>query len=309
MSINNSSAPTTCETNQLLDTLVVDHPWLERRVLRYAHQGGAKEAPSSTMFAFRQAIANGADALEMDVHRTADGHLVVCHDESIDRTTQLSGRIDDLTLAELREADNAYWWAPGHQAVVGLTASDYPLRDRAVQDPSLRVALLTEVLEEFPDTILNFDIKGGKNPYEDQLADCLLAYERTNDVIVASFHDDRLVRFRAAAPSIHTSAAMQESWTIGGALQHGHSPSIPAGIVALQIPFRFEHNGPPLFDANFVEAAHQHGLAVHVWTIDEPEEMQLLLTLGVDGIISDRPSVLTSVCEKFGASRATRVGE
>ena len=69
-----------------------DNPWLERRVLAYAHQGGAKEAPSSTLYALRQAVANGADALELDVHRTSDGHLVVCHDATVDRMGEENGR-------------------------------------------------------------------------------------------------------------------------------------------------------------------------------------------------------------------------
>ena len=93
----------------------MSNPWLRRRVLNYAHQGGAKEAPSSTMHAFRTAVANGADALEMDVHATADGELVVCHDATLDRTTEGTGRIADHPLAHLRKLDNAHWFVAGHE--------------------------------------------------------------------------------------------------------------------------------------------------------------------------------------------------
>src|ERR1700687_756037 len=104
------------------------NPWLDRRVLNYAHQGGAREAPSSTLFALHRAVAAGADALELDVHDTADGHLVVCHDETVDRTTDGKGPIADLTLADLQSLDNAYWWVPGEVVAHGRPDADYPLR-------------------------------------------------------------------------------------------------------------------------------------------------------------------------------------
>ena len=87
--------------------------WLGRRVVAYAHQGGAWEAPSSTIYAIERALDAGATALELDVHATADRRLVVCHDETVDRTTNGAGQICELTLAELGELDNAHWWAPG----------------------------------------------------------------------------------------------------------------------------------------------------------------------------------------------------
>ena len=101
----------------------------------------------------------GADALELDVHCTADGILVVCHDTTVDRTTPSTGPISAFTLAELRDLDNAHWWSPGHDAVVGLPESDYELRGRFRHDRSLGIATLAEVLDEFTGTFLNFDIK------------------------------------------------------------------------------------------------------------------------------------------------------
>jgi glycerophosphoryl diester phosphodiesterase len=285
----------------------VDNPWLERRVLNYAHQGGAREAPSSTMHSFHQAIEKGATGLEMDVHLTADDVLVVCHDETIDRTTQLTGRIDELTYEQLLQADNAYWWAPGHQAIHDLAEYEYPLRGRAPEDTACGVARLTEVLDAFPDVYLNFDIKGGRAPYEARLAETLRAYDRSTDVIVASFSDVSLQRFRNLAPEIHTSSALQESWDIALSLPRAGAPfnasssvhvPIPDGVVAMQIPFRLEPGGAALFDADLVERIHQVGLALHVWTIDDPQEMQVLLDLGVDAIITDVPSVLTKVLAK-----------
>src|SRR5207248_10249618 len=124
----------------------VTNPWLERRVLNYAHQGGAKEAPSSTLFAIRQAIANGAHAIELDVHATADGEIVVCHDPTVDRTTQSTGRIAELTLDHIRQLDNAYWWVPGE--VVhhdpAMPTVDYIHRAKAPEDHAFGIATLHE---------------------------------------------------------------------------------------------------------------------------------------------------------------------
>src|SRR5579872_468204 len=124
----------------------VVNPWLDRRVLGYAHQGGAREGPSSTLWAMERAVAAGADALELDVHATADGQLVVCHDATVDRTTDGTGAIAALTLAELADLDNAYWWVPGEVVAPGRPDIDYVYRGRAMFETSLRVATLREVL-------------------------------------------------------------------------------------------------------------------------------------------------------------------
>jgi glycerophosphoryl diester phosphodiesterase len=155
---------------------MVSNPWLDRRVLNYAHQGGAREAPSSTLLALRQAVAAGADALELDVHATADRQLVVCHDATVDRTTNAAGPITSFTLAELQALDNAYWWVPGEVVAPDRPEAEYVYRGRAPLDPSLRVAALREVLEEFPHVFLNLDIKQtapAVEPYEADLADIL----------------------------------------------------------------------------------------------------------------------------------------
>ena len=124
-----------------------DNPWLERRVIAYAHQGGAKEAPSSTLYAMRRALVNGATGLELDVHATSDGQLVVCHDSTLGRTTNATGEIAGLALDEVRRRDNAYWFVPGEGATRGRPVGDYALRGRAPDDRELCVATLSEVIE------------------------------------------------------------------------------------------------------------------------------------------------------------------
>jgi glycerophosphoryl diester phosphodiesterase len=231
----------------------------------------------------------------MDVHLTADGTLVVAHDSTVDRTTPAQGRIDEFTLEELRALDFAYWWAPGHDAVTGLADHAYPLRGRSAENPELGVTLLSEVLRAFPDTFLNLDIKGGRLPYEQELADLLRAYGRTTDVIVASFHDEQLQRFRVIAPDICTSTAAGESFAIAAAITQGQHLDLPASVVALQVPYRFSPDADPLFDATFIDAAHERGLAMHVWTIDDEPEMRSVLQTGVDGVMTDVPTLLERV--------------
>jgi glycerophosphoryl diester phosphodiesterase len=280
----------------------VTNPWLERRVLNYAHQGGSREAPSSTLLALRQAVAAGADALELDVHATADGHLVVCHDATVDRTTNGSGAIAAMTLDELRRLDNAYWWVPGEVVAPGRPDVEYVYRGKAPSDPSLLVATLGEVLDEFDGVFLNLDIKQtapAVKPYEATLADLLREYGRTDDVIVASFNDAATEAFAAAAPEVNTSAGTLATAGFWQAVQQGVEPPATRHV-ALQVPPAYE--AVPIVDERFVAAAHRQGVAVHVWTIDEPDEMARLLDLGVDGIMTDRPTVLEAVLEERGAA-------
>jgi glycerophosphoryl diester phosphodiesterase len=280
----------------------VANPWPERRILGYAHQGGAREAPSSTLYAFRQALAAGATGLEMDVHATADGQLVVCHDSTVDRTTNSTGRICALTLDELRRLDNAYWFVPGEVAAKGRPDEDYPLRGRAPEDPELRIATLREVLEAFEGVFLNLDIKQtapNVTPYEEPLARLLADFGRTDDVIVASFTDAATEAFSALSPAVSTSAGMGGAGSFFAAVRN-HSAPPATRHHAIQVPTRFGLT--VIVDEDFVVLAHENSLAVHVWTIDEPEDMNRLVDLGVDGIMSDRPSVLSEVLARRGVA-------
>jgi glycerophosphoryl diester phosphodiesterase len=282
--------------------------WLERRVIAYAHQGGAWESPSSTLHAIRHALDAGATAIELDVHATSDGELVVCHDATVDRTTEARGTIASFNLEQLRRMDFSYWWIPGADVTPGRPASEYPFRGRAPADRSFGIATLREVLEQFPGVVLNLDIKQTAPvvpPYEDALARLLSEFGRVDDVIVASFLDAATDAFRAAAPSVPTSAgtvATAEAWR---AVQAGEPmPDLPA--VAYQVPER--QGDLVVVDERFVEAAHRGGKAVHVWTVNDATAMERLLALGVDGIISDLPTTLCRVLARSGAAWHGRCG-
>ncbi len=273
--------------------------WPERRVIAYAHQGGAWEAPSSTLYAIAAALEVGASAIELDVHATADGRLVVCHDPTVDRTTDGKGQIAELTYAELRALDNAYWWAPGADVSPGLEPDRYPFRGRAPADRRFGIALLEEVLEAFPGVLLNLDIKQtapAVAPYEETLAALLRRFGRVDDVIVASFIDQATEVFSSYAPEIPTSAGTAAVANFFQSVRAGEEPAAMAHV-ALQVPATY--SGVTLVDEAFVDAAHHQDLVVHVWTIEEEAEMERLCRLGVDGIITDRPSALVGVLERL----------
>ena len=281
------------------------NPWLDRRVIAYAHQGGAWEAPSSTLFAIRRALASGATAIELDVHATADGELVVCHDATVDRTTDGHGRIAEMTLDQLRRLDNAYWFVEGAGAVTGRPDEAYVHRGRAPDDPELGIATLDQVLTAFPGVVLNLDIKQtGPDvaPYEEALARLLAEHERRDDVIVASFLDTATAAFQEADPVVPTSAGTLATAAFWRALHQGERPRAD-GFVALQVPER--HGDLVVVDQEFVSAAHDCGIAVHVWTVNDADSMGRLLDVGVDGIISDVPAVLGPVLQARGVAWAT----
>ena len=279
--------------------------WLDRRVLAYAHQGGAWEAPSSTLFAIRSAIGLGATGIELDVHATLDRQLVVCHDASVDRTTNGSGHISELTLAQLRNLDNAHWWAPGADVTPGLPVGEYPLRGRVPGDPELGIATLVEVLELLdghPEVVLNLDIKGTApdvQPYEDLLAATLADFDRTQGVIVTSFHDSAVRAFSEIAPGVDMAAGPLASAEFWRDVQAGVQPAeLP--YAALQVPISYA--GYTVVDERFVASAHRQGVAVHVWTINEEKEMDRLVDLGVDGIITDLPALLVGLLARKGVA-------
>ncbi len=271
-------------------------------MLAYAHQGGAWEGPSSTLFAMRRALEAGAQAIELDVHGTRDGHVVVCHDPTVDRTTNGTGPIAELTLAEIKALDSAFWFIPGADVTSGRPASAYPYRGRAATDPEFTIATLDEVLEAFPGVILNLDIKQSSPavaPYERAVADLLAKHGRSDDIIVTSFDDAITETFSSFAPAVPTSAGTGTTAEFWRAVNHDEQPP-EMRAVAFQVPERYETT--VIVDRRFVDAAHRLGAAVHVWTVNDTESMERLLDLDVDGIMTDVPTELMRVLEGRGVA-------
>jgi glycerophosphoryl diester phosphodiesterase len=187
----------------------VDNPWL--KPLNVAHQGGEIEAPSDTLYAFKTARQKGADVIETDVHLTADGRVVVLHDETVDRTTNGTGSVEQMTLAEIKRLDAAYWFIEGAGTVhdPGRAASDFTWLGVATGDErppkgfeanDFTIPTLDELLEAFPNVWLNIELKptvAMTGQLEAAVAELLRAHGRTDDVIVASFNDHPLELFKA----------------------------------------------------------------------------------------------------------------
>lgn len=295
-----------------------DHPWLEQRVLNIAHAGGGTEAPVNTLYAYKRATDIGADLIELDVHSTADGELVVIHDSTVDRTTDGTGRVEDMTLDEIQELDAAHWFVPGRSAVPDLPEDEYPLRGARYGDVEVpgyepedfRVPTVAETFEAFPETPMIIEIKGTDDDIDSYLrtgrylAEFLNEEGRT-DVIVASFNDAVVRDFHDHAPQIGTAPG------VTGVAQYlflGIQP--PDHTVALHIPVRYE--GIPLATRWFIQRAQSDGYAVHVWfsgtAPDDEETYRQVLNACADGLMASKPTLFEEILEEEGIERPGQPG-
>jgi glycerophosphoryl diester phosphodiesterase len=254
------------------------------RTLVIAHQGGDGVWPGDTMFAFEQAVDIGADVLEMDAHITQDGRIVLMHDEEVDRTTDGTGLIEDLTLEELKRLDAAYDWSIDGGAT-------FPFRGQGILVPTL-----DEVFEKFPQMRYVIEIKLTRDPIEGPLCVLLRKYKMEDKVVVASFHDDVMKNFRAICPEVATSASRTEVRNyvlLGKALLWGfYFPQFQT----IQPPWNPEDSlGIRIMTERFVRESHTKNIRVEPWTVDDPELMKQYIEWGVDGIITDRPDLMVEV--------------
>jgi glycerophosphoryl diester phosphodiesterase len=287
------------------------NPWLvgDADPLNYAHRGGVIDFPENTLYAYKEAALAGVDVLEMDVYQTLDNQLVIIHDLDVDRTTNGSGNIRDLTLAQLRGLDAAYWFVQGVGTPHDATDEQYLFRGIATgQRPpppgyraeDFRIPTLEEALMAFPDELLNVELKpdlDGVGNYEQQIAETLIRYGRFDDVIAASFVDEAANRFKAVAPCIHTSVPLDQATTlILGSLGDAVMPPVPEHV-SFQVPpdtsqVQQVPDGITVVTPDMIKDSHDVGLAVQVWTINECEQMLELISLGVDALMTDRPILL-----------------
>lgn len=239
--------------------------------IAFAHRGGAREAPENTMEAFRYAASLGFGYFETDAQLTADGIPIAFHDPQIDRVTDRTGAISDMTWDELRDLTI-------HREING----------------GGHLATIQQLLEELPRHFFNIDAKSAE--VVAPLVDTVVAANALNRVCFASFFDHRLGTIRKlGGPETCTSAGPFEVATsfvqslFGRASATGRPQQVPSRV------YKF-----PVVTKRFVDFAHEMGSHVHVWTIDDTNEMHRLLDLGVDGIMTDRPTVLRQVLIERG---------
>jgi glycerophosphoryl diester phosphodiesterase len=245
-------------------------PFLAGGPLVIAHRGASGVESEHTISSYRRALADGAEVLELDVHRSRDGAIVVSHDASLERTFSVARVIADSDLPALR-------------AELG--------RRFPAADPATLLPTLDEVLVAFPRARLNIELKDDSSALADAVAAAIERHGRSDDVLVASFHGDALARFRAASHGqVATSASLREAARFYVCYLFD-VPCRPE-FEALQVPTRLRSSWPRvrLDSPEFVAFAHRHGLAVQYWTIDDPGEMTRLLAAGADGIMTNYPA-------------------
>ena len=240
-----------------------------------AHRNGRALVPGNTFEAAINALNVGAHVLEIDVHLTADNVLVVRHDAVIDTTTNGSGRIAQMTVAQIQAFD------------VGFHEVDYP---DLVAPPGIKVPTLKSLFERMPENRYLIELKPLETAAADELCRLIAGYDLADQVVVASFHDSVLVYFREICPTVLTSLGEGEaSWLfVLSKLGLGHLYNSPG--YSVQLPM-FE-KGMAIVTPGLVRAIHQLNMRVEVWTINDPQTMQELMDMGVDSIITDRPDIL-----------------
>lgn len=253
------------------------HPYLDwPGPIAFAHRGGTSVAPENTVPAFDAAVALGYRYLETDVHLSADGALVAFHDTDLARTCGVARRIADLTVEQLAEIR------------VGGVAE---------------IPLMSDLLERYPDARYNIDCKS--DAAVEPLVQLIRDHDALDRICLGAFSHARLTRLRSAlGPRLLTCMSPQEvaSLRLTGRLRPRLTPDVQR---VAQVPVRYGRpsgrGGLTVVTPGFLRAARRAGAAVHVWTINDAEEMHRLLDLGVDGIMTDRPETLRTVLEARGA--------
>jgi glycerophosphoryl diester phosphodiesterase len=262
-----------------------------RRPLVMAHRGGAGLWPENTMYAFSRAVEMGVDVLEIDMHSTADGALVVIHDPTVERTTDGTGRVNSLTLAQLKALDAGYRWSNGQDGM-------FPFRGQGITVPTLQ-----EVFKAFPDVRFNIDIKQEQPSLVQPFCRMIRESGMANKVMVASFKPEVLEAFRRECTGVATSASAADVRAFLALEPAAQTEATRLRVAqALQVP---EYaGGLQVLTREFVEAAHERQLEVHAWTINDEAAMRRMLDLGVDGIITDYPDRLIALFERESRSKS-----
>lgn len=243
------------------------------RPLVFAHRGGAALRPENTLLAFDHGLSTGADGLEFDVHLSRDGVVVVHHDRTLERTTDGRGAVAALTAGELARLDAGHHFAGFRGAAGG-------------------VPTLESVLHRYPAAPLIIELKVNDPVLAHRTIDLVRAAGAIDRVALGSFGTRVLRAARAYEPAIRTGSSHEEtrlalyrSWV--------RWPVRRPPYREFQVP---EQSGSTrVVSPRFVRDAHDAGVSVHVWTVDDPADMRRLIDWGVDGLISDRPDVAVEV--------------
>ena len=246
----------------------------------YAHRGGAALRPENTIVSFDHGVSLGADGLELDVHLSRDGVVVVHHDATLERTTGAQGPIAARTAAELAGIDAGYRFQAG---------GEYPFRGRGIGVPTLR-----EVLTRYPAKPLIIELKVNLPELARRVIDEVRKADAVGRVALGSFGWRVLQTARTIEPRIPTGASREEvRWALYRSWVHW--PLGTPRYREFQVP---ERSGPTrIITPRFIRHAHRAGLPVKVWTVNDPGDMARLLDWGADALISDRPDLAVAAVQ------------
>lgn len=290
--------------NQGANTQSGDH------VVVSAHRGGAAYAPENTMLAMDNAIRLGVDQLETDSQLTADGVLVLIHDDTVDRTTNCTGAVIDMTYAELQQCDAAYWFSPGQRTTSPDENRDHPLRGQGITIPTAeelfaRLAAMGDAAPELSIEIKDIPGESNFDPVGVNVATVLVPliqqYGLQSKTIVQAFWPTAANVVKAMDPTIRTQFLSTSE--IGIVATLGLTYTI-AGNHDIAAP-NFD---APDMSAEYVQLAQGAGKQVYPWTVDQAEDMVSISELGVDGIITNFPACLLALQGRRASGVATPAG-
>jgi glycerophosphoryl diester phosphodiesterase len=264
--------------------LASDNPFRTGRTLVIAHAGGDGLFPENTLFAYRQSIALGSEVVDADVRLSADGVLVAIHDTTVDRTTNGSGGVADMSFAELAALDAGWSWERN---------GEHPFRGRGIGVPSIE-----QILTEFPTTLTTLDLKDQRVDLVAPVCGLLRRLGRTSDVYIGSDSSDQVLRFREVCPEVRTSATDDERAMMRAAREAGDTTFTTPQRVG-QPPY-IGSDGTKRITADYLEFSHMHDIAVLTWVVDDRDQLRELIELGVDGVYTRRPDVMVDVLNEMG---------
>jgi glycerophosphoryl diester phosphodiesterase len=244
-----------------------------------AHRGASLIAPENTLLAFRLAAELGADAIELDAKLTADGHAVIHHDRTLDRTTDGSGPLSAKTLEELQRLD-----AGSHL--------DRKFAGECI--PTLR-----QVFQEIGDRLLmNIELTNYSRPFNqlpEVVSRMIFEFDLMGRVLISSFNPIALIKMRRLAPEIPLGLLVMDT-----------EPFWLIAFFRLMTPYQAYHPSFPMVDKQLVQREHHLGHRVNVWTVNEEDKIRELVSMGIDGVITDVPDIAHEVAEEFRTGRVGR---
>jgi glycerophosphoryl diester phosphodiesterase len=260
------------------------NPFRIGRPLVIPHAGGDGMFPEDTMYAFEQSMTLGGEVVDVDVWVAADGVPVAIHDATLDRTTNGTGDVATYTAAELAKLDAGWSFELN---------GTHPFRGKGIGIPTVEALLL-----RFPTTLITLDMKDQRTDSAVPVCKLLQRLGRINDVYVGSDTNDQVLSFRSNCPEVHTSGTSEERQASRAARDAGDTTFRSSQLVGQ--PGYFGADGKPRVTATTLAWSHRSGTAILTWVIDNPNDMNDLIDLGVDGIYTRRPDILIKLLRDRG---------